>query len=69
MPSLRKATSAVQMMSGGSVTTDAKWALLFDCDGVIVETEELHRLAYNGAFEAFDLKVCNPHPLRIARIR
>ena len=31
--------------------------LLFDCDGVIVETEELHRLAYNGAFEAFDLVV------------
>jgi len=32
-------------------------ALLFDCDGVIVETEELHRLAYNAAFEAFDLKI------------
>ena len=32
-------------------------ALLFDCDGVIVETEELHRLAYNGAFEAFGLEV------------
>jgi len=30
---------------------------LFDCDGVIVETEELHRLAYNGAFEAFELKI------------
>ena len=34
-----------------------KWALLFDCDGVIVETEELHRLAYCGAFEAFGLEV------------
>jgi hypothetical protein len=33
------------------------WALLFDCDGVIVETEELHRRAYNGAFEAFGLRV------------
>jgi hypothetical protein len=32
----------------GSVTKDPKFALLFDCDGVIVETEELHRLAYNG---------------------
>lgn len=31
--------------------------MLFDCDGVIVETEELHRLAYNGAFEAFELKI------------
>lgn len=37
--------------------TENKWALLFDCDGVIVETEELHRLAYNGAFEAFGLEV------------
>lgn len=37
--------------------TPNKWALLFDCDGVIVETEELHRLAYNGAFEAFGLEV------------
>lgn len=31
--------------------------LLFDCDGVIVETEELHRIAYNKAFEAFGLKL------------
>ena len=42
---------SVLRMSGGSVTKDAQWALLFDCDGVIVETEELHRLAYNGAFK------------------
>jgi len=34
-----------------------KFALLFDCDGVIVETEELHRLAYNESFSAFDLKI------------
>ncbi|KAF5832639.1 HAD-like domain-containing protein [Dunaliella salina] len=34
-----------------------KVALLFDCDGVIVETEELHRLAYNAAFTAFDLTI------------
>ncbi|KAI8473384.1 MAG: HAD-like domain-containing protein [Monoraphidium minutum] len=32
-------------------------ALIFDCDGVIVETEELHRRAYNGAFEAFGIAV------------
>jgi beta-phosphoglucomutase-like phosphatase (HAD superfamily) len=30
---------------------------LFDCDGVILETEELHRLAYNEAFREFDLKI------------
>ncbi len=36
---------------------DARYAILFDCDGVIVETEELHRLAYNKAFESFGLKL------------
>jgi len=34
-----------------------KVALLFDCDGVIVETEELHRKAYNAAFTAFNLTI------------
>jgi len=34
-----------------------KGALIFDCDGVILETEELHRLAYNAAFDAADLKI------------
>mmetsp|Transcript_41145 Transcript_41145/g.129290 ORF Transcript_41145/g.129290 Transcript_41145/m.129290 type:complete len:333 (+) Transcript_41145:41-1039(+) len=32
-------------------------ALLFDCDGVLVETEELHRVAYNMAFEEFGLQI------------
>ena len=40
-----------------SNTTNARFALLFDCDGVIVETEELHRLAYNGAFEHYDVRI------------
>jgi HAD superfamily hydrolase (TIGR01509 family) len=34
-----------------------EFALLFDCDGVILETEELHRLAYNAAFKAADLTI------------
>jgi len=34
-----------------------KGALLFDCDGVLVETEELHRVAYNMAFEEFGLQI------------
>ena len=38
-----------------STTTD--YALLFDCDGVIVETEELHRLAYNKAFNKCGLRL------------
>jgi len=33
------------------------YALIFDCDGVIIETEELHRLAYNAAFKAANLEV------------
>lgn len=33
------------------------FALLFDCDGVIIETEELHRLAYNAAFNEFNLQI------------
>lgn len=33
------------------------YALIFDCDGVIIETEELHRLAYNAAFKAADLQI------------
>jgi hypothetical protein len=35
----------------------AEFALLFDCDGVILETEELHRVAYNEAFRKFDLTI------------
>jgi hypothetical protein len=36
---------------------NADFALLFDCDGVILETEELHRLAYNEAFRKFQLTI------------
>jgi HAD superfamily hydrolase (TIGR01509 family) len=39
----------------GSGTYD--YALIFDCDGVIIETEELHRLAYNAAFEEAGLEI------------
>ncbi|KAL9264814.1 Haloacid dehalogenase-like hydrolase domain-containing protein [Drosera capensis] len=31
-------------------------ALIFDCDGVILESEHLHRQAYNDAFEEFNVK-------------
>ena len=39
------------------VARGAEYALLFDCDGVIVDTEQLHRRAYCGAFEAFGLTI------------
>ena len=44
-------------VTAGSTKGKYTAALLFDCDGVIVETEELHRLAYNAAFTAFDCKI------------
>jgi len=31
-------------------------ALVFDCDGVILESEDLHRRAYNATFENFGVK-------------
>jgi len=49
-------------MAGYGRTKKYSVALLFDCDGVIVETEELHRKAYNAAFESFGCKI-NGKPL------
>lgn len=40
-----------------------EYALIFDCDGVIIETEELHRLAYNAAFKAADLTIDKKEPV------
>nr|GEZ09572.1 haloacid dehalogenase-like hydrolase domain-containing protein At4g39970 [Tanacetum cinerariifolium] len=34
-------------------------ALIFDCDGVILESEDLHRQAYNFAFAHFNVR-CPP---------
>mmetsp|Transcript_26149 Transcript_26149/g.38727 ORF Transcript_26149/g.38727 Transcript_26149/m.38727 type:complete len:330 (+) Transcript_26149:136-1125(+) len=38
-------------------STTFDYALIFDCDGVIIETEELHRLAYNAAFKEAELEI------------
>jgi hypothetical protein len=43
--------------SSSSNSNNFDFALLFDCDGVILETEELHRIAYNEAFQKFDLAI------------
>ena len=41
-----------------SVKTSAQLkALLWDCDGVILESEDLHRRAYNAVFEHFKVLV------------
>lgn len=31
-------------------------AVVFDCDGVILESEDLHRRAYNAAFQEFQVR-------------
>lgn len=35
-------------------------ALIFDCDGVILESEHLHRQAYNDAFSHFNVRCPTP---------
>ena len=57
--SLRGARTGMVRGAGGAGrrVAAADRALLFDCDGVIVLTEELHRLAYNAAFEAYGVEV------------
>ncbi|GBF87692.1 HAD subfamily IA [Raphidocelis subcapitata] len=55
--SARSAAPARRAAVAAAASAKPTAALIFDCDGVIVETEELHRRAYNGAFEAFGLTV------------
>ena len=38
-------------------------ALIFDCDGVILESEHLHRQAYNDAFSHFNVRCLPSQPL------
>lgn len=57
--SFRKRTSSLSFTSLYATQNKYEYALLFDCDGVILETEELHRIAYNAAFQHFHLKINN----------
>lgn len=60
-PPPRMSTDATDATDATATETETETkfdrALIFDCDGVIIETEELHRLAYNAAFDASELKV------------
>jgi hypothetical protein len=51
------AASSTQRWASATAATNKEFALLFDCDGVILETEEYHRLAYNEAFRKFQLTI------------
>lgn len=43
-----------------SAAARALEALIFDCDGVILESEHLHRQAYNDAFAHFNVRCPSP---------
>lgn len=53
----RRLAAGRQVAVHASNTSDPSFALLFDCDGVLVETEELHRLAYNASFQHFQIHI------------
>lgn len=53
---LARALSAVRCAVSTS-TKAVSCSIRCSCDGVIVETEELHRKAYNAAFAAFECTI------------
>ncbi|GAB5033963.1 haloacid dehalogenase-like hydrolase [Nannochloropsis oceanica] len=46
--------AAMRLYTGGPAASQ-DWALIFDCDGVILESESLHREAYNAMFREFQI--------------
>ncbi|GJN15896.1 hypothetical protein PR202_gb02841 [Eleusine coracana subsp. coracana] len=55
---LRRASPLIVVASASASATPLD-ALIFDCDGVILESEHLHRQAYNDAFAHFGVR-CAP---------
>ncbi|KAF5480872.1 hypothetical protein F2P56_001581 [Juglans regia] len=47
---------SVSVSASASSTSNRLHALVFDCDGVILESEHLHRQAYNDAFAHFNVR-------------
>ncbi|KAK9713475.1 hypothetical protein RND81_06G029800 [Saponaria officinalis] len=57
---LRLCSASAKPKRGCSVVASAALkALIFDCDGVILESEDLHRQAYNDAFSFFNVRCPN----------
>lgn len=56
-PLVATATIKLAAATAAAAADQYELALLFDCDGVILETEEFHRLAYNAAFQNADLTI------------
>lgn len=53
VPVSRKPGPAAASMAEISASNQGNWALILDCDGVILESESLHREAYNAVFREF----------------
>ncbi|KAI3451167.1 hypothetical protein Pfo_007832 [Paulownia fortunei] len=51
-----RTTSCRPLVVTVSASSRALQALIFDCDGVILESEHLHRQAYNDAFAHFNVR-------------
>ncbi|KAH1113703.1 hypothetical protein J1N35_007081 [Gossypium stocksii] len=57
--SLSLTTTKPRRLSLSVSASNSLQALIFDCDGVILESEHLHREAYNDAFAHFNVR-CPP---------
>ncbi|XP_057783809.1 haloacid dehalogenase-like hydrolase domain-containing protein At4g39970 [Salvia miltiorrhiza] len=51
-----RSSSCRRLVVTASASSRALEALIFDCDGVILESEHLHRQAYNDAFAHFNVR-------------
>lgn len=63
LASLPVLSSKTAISSSTKSPVEYEFALLFDCDGVILETEELHRKAYNSAFDKACVKIVSSRKL------
>jgi len=62
----KRHAKASRRSKGSTVATNATLrAVVFDCDGVILESEDLHRVAYNATFEEFDVRNEDDSPNQI----
>ncbi|XP_060970278.1 haloacid dehalogenase-like hydrolase domain-containing protein At4g39970 isoform X1 [Cannabis sativa] len=60
----KKTLNSWRPLSVSASASSGLRALIFDCDGVILESEHLHRQAYNDAFAHFNVRcTTSPEPL------
>ncbi|KAJ3676915.1 hypothetical protein LUZ60_002639 [Juncus effusus] len=59
----RRPSTALSCTASLAASPSSLHALIFDCDGVILESEHLHRQAYNDAFEHFNVRCSSSESL------